>query len=527
LADLLLAQAVFAGADLDAELTAAEPVVTPAAQAAAIIAEVEVARRLSGSDDGAVLRGLVYLAAAKAQADFALVHMVDERGFFRSGEWSGERLWSTRAAPLIDQYGMLEALSLLTNTVSPDGDYSAPYGDPAFVEWFRSGATKTLDAVLGENPTEIGELAAAIRAIGRYQEVTDSPSDVGVLLNGLLTRLADYDPTSLADRALIAATLLNHGPPELASAALELAAPLLDGSVVATDKWAGDDISVMITGLDALSSYADWDRGGEAETVLAEFVMSVVMPGDLEADELGAQFPIGGLASFDMAYDKTSQRWHPINRTFNTAVSLRVSAALSRLATFRGSQEQPAPQANVALPQGPTLITITTKEFSFTPSVLEVPQGAEVTLRLENGGQIAHNVRIDGLDVFVEAEPGSSTELTFTTPSGSGIFEFMCDIPGHADGGMRGEIQLIPIESPEPNAPTISSESRDEQPGPVVASATLGGSRPPSNPASRASVPAIVLASGFIIGMLIFTVALVSFSKNAALQEQQPVNLPD
>lgn len=514
---LLISQAMFAQANLSDGWEAAEPHVTPASQAAAIIAEVSAAQMLHDGGPDSQLRGMLYLAAAKSQADFSLVNMVNDQGKLVAGSWSDGSFAAAEVAPLTDQYAMLEALSLLTTTVSPESSYSA-YSDPAFIDWFRSGARETSTALLGEDPLEIGEQSAAIRAFEEFRSIAAAPSEVDVLLEELTIRLASQQPASLIDRAQIAATLLTYGPPSLAPNALEVGAVLLDShSIIVRDRWTADDIAIVAGALKALSGYTDWNRQAEADQALTDFVAAVLVPAGLSAiDESGAipTEPSGRLMPSGVAYDDVSGQWRSTDQVFETGPGLRAATALMQLAPPVAPDQSTV--SAIEEPTLPTVITVAATEFSLTPSMLQLPGGTEVTLQLENLGQIAHNVRIDDLDVFVEAEGGATAEITFTTPSNPGTVEFLCDIPGHADGGMRGEFQLL--AAPNDESADAAGSQIDDRSSTATEPPSFATVLPPSDPPIVASIPAVILAVGFLVAMLIFSIALVSFSKNAARQ---------
>ncbi len=73
-----------------------------------------------------------------------------------------------------------------------------------------------------------------------------------------------------------------------------------------------------------------------------------------------------------------------------------------------------------------------------------VAPGEEVTIRLTNEGIIEHNIEIGGLGVFVAALPGETAEVTFTAPDEAAVFEFVCNIAGHAEAGMMGTLFVEP-----------------------------------------------------------------------------------
>ena len=85
-----------------------------------------------------------------------------------------------------------------------------------------------------------------------------------------------------------------------------------------------------------------------------------------------------------------------------------------------------------------TTVTVTMKEFKFTLSKSSVPAGA-VTFKLVNKGAIAHDFKIGGKKSPLVAKGGTGT-LTVTLKAGSQTY--LCTVPGHAAGGMKGTLTV-------------------------------------------------------------------------------------
>ncbi len=90
------------------------------------------------------------------------------------------------------------------------------------------------------------------------------------------------------------------------------------------------------------------------------------------------------------------------------------------------------------------VVEVASTEFAFDPAPIAVAPGEEVTIRLTNDGVVEHNIEIGGLGVFVVAQPGETTEVTFTAPEESGVFEYVCNIAGHREAGMVGTLYVAP-----------------------------------------------------------------------------------
>jgi uncharacterized cupredoxin-like copper-binding protein len=74
-------------------------------------------------------------------------------------------------------------------------------------------------------------------------------------------------------------------------------------------------------------------------------------------------------------------------------------------------------------------------EFRFTLSKRTVAKGA-LTFRVTNRGTIRHDFRIAGKKT-VSLAPGKAATLAVTIRK-AGKYAYMCTLPGHAAGGMKG-----------------------------------------------------------------------------------------
>jgi uncharacterized cupredoxin-like copper-binding protein len=90
-------------------------------------------------------------------------------------------------------------------------------------------------------------------------------------------------------------------------------------------------------------------------------------------------------------------------------------------------------------------------EFSFTLSTKSVKAGP-VTFTIKNVGKLPHTFKVcnspkggtanscagKGTPMFA---PGKSATLTYTFKS-KGTYEYLCTVPGHAAGGMKGDLKV-------------------------------------------------------------------------------------
>ena len=115
-----------------------------------------------------------------------------------------------------------------------------------------------------------------------------------------------------------------------------------------------------------------------------------------------------------------------------------------------------------------TSIKADLKEFMFDPQSWDIPAGETITIELTNSGTIAHEwvllkpgVTISSeadlpeteeelLADFVyweeEVEPGDTATFTFDAPA-EGTYQIICAIEGHFNGGMEGELTVVPADA--------------------------------------------------------------------------------
>ena len=124
-----------------------------------------------------------------------------------------------------------------------------------------------------------------------------------------------------------------------------------------------------------------------------------------------------------------------------------------------------APAATAVAAAAIGTIEITAFDLGFKPNAITVPKAGTYTVTFINTGSIIHNVVFaDGTKV--EAQAGQTASGDVNIPEGG--LAFICDIPGHADGGMKGSVTVAGAPaagdshggpapavqaSPDPNAP--------------------------------------------------------------------------
>lgn len=89
-------------------------------------------------------------------------------------------------------------------------------------------------------------------------------------------------------------------------------------------------------------------------------------------------------------------------------------------------------------------LRIVSKEFSFSISPMRVAAGRPVTIILDNSqGETEHRVVFTRLGLRLSATAGGVTKQVYTFKR-PGEYEFICDLPGHVEAGMKGELTVGP-----------------------------------------------------------------------------------
>ncbi len=107
-------------------------------------------------------------------------------------------------------------------------------------------------------------------------------------------------------------------------------------------------------------------------------------------------------------------------------------------------------------------IDVTLTDFQFTPNLLTVPAGQEITVNAQNNGAVVHNFIVmklgadagtefddeDTPNVYwqVQLEPGGSATTTFTAPPDAGEYQIVCSTPGHLMAGMVAKLIVVADE---------------------------------------------------------------------------------
>jgi plastocyanin len=101
-------------------------------------------------------------------------------------------------------------------------------------------------------------------------------------------------------------------------------------------------------------------------------------------------------------------------------------------------------EENVVRPEAPGSnareVWVASTEFKFVPATVRVSTGRSVTLVLDNSqAETEHGVNLPAFGFDMIARGGQVVRKTFIFDK-PGEYEFMCDLPGHQEAGMKGKL---------------------------------------------------------------------------------------
>lgn len=103
---------------------------------------------------------------------------------------------------------------------------------------------------------------------------------------------------------------------------------------------------------------------------------------------------------------------------------------------FDVEEDEEEPVAEEAAAPEPVTIAVNTRNYIFSPSLIRVQKGQEVTLTFQNTGR--HTFTVKGLGIG-KTILNAQDSITFTALK-SGEFELVCSVPGHKERGMKGKV---------------------------------------------------------------------------------------
>ena len=85
-------------------------------------------------------------------------------------------------------------------------------------------------------------------------------------------------------------------------------------------------------------------------------------------------------------------------------------------------------------------VTASANEFKFDPATINAAPGQTINLTVKNTGSVQHTWVQKESNVKLTIDPGKTATQTFTAPSKAGTYVFECDVPGHKEAGMTGQL---------------------------------------------------------------------------------------
>ena len=136
--------------------------------------------------------------------------------------------------------------------------------------------------------------------------------------------------------------------------------------------------------------------------------------------------------------------------TAGTMFALVMVFAALVLGAPGGEASQASPSASAAAPSGPIgTIEVRAFDLGFEPAMVHVDAPGTYAVTFTNDGGVLHDLTFaDGTKISAEAHTVATGEVTI--PAGG--LTFICSVPGHADGGMRGEVMVAATGEPGASA---------------------------------------------------------------------------
>ena len=89
-------------------------------------------------------------------------------------------------------------------------------------------------------------------------------------------------------------------------------------------------------------------------------------------------------------------------------------------------------------------IEITASNMEYSPSEITATPGEQLTIRLVNNGQEAHNIEFElpsgEQELDTNVQPGETATLNITAPDSTGSYTFYCPVENHHQKGMEGKL---------------------------------------------------------------------------------------
>lgn len=88
-------------------------------------------------------------------------------------------------------------------------------------------------------------------------------------------------------------------------------------------------------------------------------------------------------------------------------------------------------------------VTVKAQDIKFDVKEIKAKANQPVVVNYVNEGTLEHNFVVKDFNVKETIPAGGKKTITFT-PTKTGTFDFVCDVPGHTEAGMVGKLIVEP-----------------------------------------------------------------------------------
>ena len=85
-------------------------------------------------------------------------------------------------------------------------------------------------------------------------------------------------------------------------------------------------------------------------------------------------------------------------------------------------------------------VTITLTSFKFEPATINATAGQKINLTLKNTDALEHTWVIQNTNIKLRVLGKQTVTQTVTVPATPGTYAIECDVPGHKEAGMTGQL---------------------------------------------------------------------------------------
>lgn len=85
-------------------------------------------------------------------------------------------------------------------------------------------------------------------------------------------------------------------------------------------------------------------------------------------------------------------------------------------------------------------VTITLTSFKFDPATINATAGQKINLTLKNTDALEHTWVIQNTNIKLRVPGKQTITQTIAVPATPGTYAIECDVPGHKDAGMVGQL---------------------------------------------------------------------------------------